>query len=127
MKLIGLTLLLIIAVCILVATALSALFIWIGSKFAGVPHATFGRAFYAAFLSSVAVWALTGVATAFFGIGSLAGWLLGIAVSLGILKSVYATGWGSALLVWLFTGVAHVIVGIIMIILVITGALALAL
>jgi len=78
MKLIGLTLIIIIAICILIATAFSAFFIWIGSRFAGVPNATFGRAFYAAFLSSVAVWALTGLATAFFGIGSIAGWLLGI-------------------------------------------------
>ncbi|HNW26840.1 MAG TPA: hypothetical protein PKN50_00050 [Spirochaetota bacterium] len=127
MKLIGLTLLVIIALCIFVATALSAIFIWIGSKFAGVPNATFGKAFYAALLSSVAVWALTGAATAFFGIGSLAGWLLGIIVTLGILKSVYNTEWSSALLVWIFTGVAHVIVGIVMVVLVITGFLALAL
>jgi len=127
LKLIGLTLILIIGVCILVATALSAFFIWIGSKFAGVPNATFGKAFYAAFLSSVAVWALTGLASAFLGIGSLAGWLLGIIVTLGILKSVYDTEWSSALLVWIFTGVAHVIVGIVMAVLVITGFLALAL
>jgi hypothetical protein len=127
MKLVGLTLLVIIAVSILVATALSALFIWIGSKFAGVPRATFGRAFYAAFLSSVAVWALTGLAAAFFGVGSLAGWLLGIIVTLGILRSIYDTGWGSALLIWIFTGVAHIIVGIALVIMVITGALALAL
>jgi hypothetical protein len=127
MKLIGLTLLVIIALCIFVATALSAIFIWIGSKFAGISNATFGRAFYAALLSSVAVWALTGLASAFFGIGSLAGWLLGIIVTLGILKSIYEAEWGSAILIWIFTGVAHVIVGIVMVILVITGFLALAL
>jgi len=75
----------------------------------------------------VAVWALTGLASAFLGIGSLAGWLLGIIVTLGILKSVYDTEWSSALLVWIFTGVAHVIVGIVMAVLVITGFLALAL
>jgi hypothetical protein len=127
MKLIGLTLLLVFALCILIATALSAVFIWIGSKFAGVPDAGFGKAFYAAFLSSVAVWALTGLATALFGIGSVAGWLLGIAVTLGILKSVYKAKWGTALLIWLFTGVAHVLVAAIMVILIITGGLALAL
>jgi len=48
-------------------------------------------------------------------------------VTLGILKSVYDTEWGSALLIWIFTGVAHVIVGIVMAVLVITGFLALAL
>lgn len=127
MELIGLTLIFIIAGCIAVATALSAFFIWIGSKFTSVPNTTFGRAFYAALLSSIAVWALTGAGTALFGIGSVAGWLLGIVITLWILKYVYATGWGSAVLIWLFTGVAHVIVAAVLVILFITGAIALAL
>ena len=125
-KLIGLTLLVIIALCILAATALSAIFIWIGSKFAGVPEARFGKAFYAALLSSIAVWALTGLGAPFFGIGSVAGWVLGIILTLGILKSIYNTGWGSAMLIWIFTGVAQVIVGIIMVIMVIAGVVVLA-
>ncbi|MBN1496052.1 MAG: hypothetical protein JXA07_04740 [Spirochaetes bacterium] len=127
MELIGLTLIFIIAGCIAIATALSAVFIWIGSKFTSVPNTTFGKAFYAALLSSVAVWALTGMGTALFGIGSVAGWLLGIIITLWILKYVYATDWGKALLIWLFTGVAHVIVAVIMIILLVTGSIALAL
>lgn len=127
MELIGLTLIFIIAGCIAIATALSALFIWIGSKFTSVPDTTFGKAFYAALLSSIAVWALAGIGTAFFGIGSLAGWILGIVITLWILKNVYATNWSAAFLIWLFTGVAHVLVGIILIILFFTGAIALAL
>jgi hypothetical protein len=127
MELIGLTLILIIAGCIAVATALSAVFIWIGSKFTSAPNTTFGKAFYAALLSSIAVWALTGAGAAFFGAGSLAGWLLGIVITLGILKYVYATNWGTAFLIWLFTGIAHVIVAIIMIALLITGSIALVL
>jgi hypothetical protein len=126
MKLIGFTLLLVFVICVLIATALSALFIWIGSKFAGVPDAGFGKAFYAALLSSIAVWALTALATAFFGIGSVAGWLLGIAITLAILKSVYATTWATAFLVWIFTGVAHIIVAAGIIVLLMTGGLALA-
>lgn len=127
MELIGLTLIFIIAGCIAVATALSAVFIWIGSKFTSVPDTKFGKAFYAAFLSSVAVWVLTGMGTAFFGIGSLAGWILGIAITLWILKYVYATDWGTAFLIWLFTGVAHVIIGVILLVLLVTGVIALAL
>lgn len=127
MKLIGLTLLIIIVLCIVVATALSALFIWIGSKFTGVADATFGKAFYAALLSSIAVWALAGFAAVLFGAGSIAGWVLGIIVTLGILKSIYNTDWGSALLIWIFTGVAHVLVGIVMVVLALTGIVALAL
>ncbi|MBN2159552.1 MAG: hypothetical protein JW807_09160 [Spirochaetes bacterium] len=127
MEIIGFTLLVIVGICILVATALSAFFIWIGSKFTGVRSATFGRAFYAAILSSVVVWALTGLATALFGIGSVAGWILGIVVTLWIFKSVYDTDWGSAVMIWIFSGIAQIIVGIIVVFLVVTGAVALAL
>jgi hypothetical protein len=127
MALIGLTLIFITVGCIAVATALSAVFIWIGSKFTSVTNKTFGRAFYAALISSIAVWALTGMGTAFLGIGSVAGWLLGIVITLAILKSVYETSWGTAFMIWIFTGVAHVIVAVFMIILLITGAIALVL
>jgi hypothetical protein len=51
---------------------------------------------------------------ALFGVGSLAGWLLGIIVILRILKPVYGMEWGSALLIWIFTGAAHVIVAAVM-------------
>jgi hypothetical protein len=127
MQLIGATLLMVIICCIIAATALAAFFIWIGSKFAGIPNATFGKAFLSALLSSIAVWVLTGSATLYFGYESFTMWLLGLAITLGILKTVYSTGWGKAFLIWIFTGIAHVIVGAILVILLITGALVLVL
>ncbi|MBN2078127.1 MAG: hypothetical protein JW838_04120 [Spirochaetes bacterium] len=127
MEVIGLIFLPVIIICIFAATAVSAFFIWIGSKFAGVPESGFGRAFVAAIASSITVWALTGAATALFGIGSVAGWFLGILITLGMLKWIYATGWGKAFLIWIFTGIAHVIVGVILVVLVITGVLVMAL
>ncbi len=127
MEVIGLMILPVIIFCIITATAVSAFFIWIGSKFAGVPDSGFGRAFIAAIASSIAVWTLTGAATALFGIGSVAGWFLGILITLGILKWIYATGWGKAFLIWIFTGIAHLIVGVILVVLLVTGVLVMAL
>ncbi len=127
MKLLGFTLLIAIVICVIAATAVSALFIWIGAKFAGVPRPGFREAFVAALLSSIAVWTLTGMATALFGIGSIAGWLLGIVVTLGRLRSVYATRWGTAFLIWIFSGVAQVLVAAVLIVMFFTGGLALAL
>jgi hypothetical protein len=43
-------------------------------------------------------------------------------LTLGILKSLYETGWGTAFLIWLFSGIAHVIVGAVILMLVLTGA-----
>jgi hypothetical protein len=127
MELIGITLLLVIVCCVFAATALAAIFIWIGSRLAGVPNATFGKAFVSALLSSIAVWVLTGSATLYFGYDTLEVWLLGLALTLLILKSIYSTGWGKAFLIWICTGIAHVIVAVVLAILVITGALVFAL
>jgi hypothetical protein len=121
MQLAGPTLFLFIISCIIAATAISAIFIWIGTKFAGIRNATFGKAFYAALASSVAVWVLTGLARQYFGFGFIAGWLLGLGITLVILKSIYTVNWGKAFTIWIFTWIAQVIVGVIIFILIITG------
>src|SRR5271157_6063938 len=123
MQFIGVTLILFIISCIVVATALSAFFVWLGTKFAGIQNASFGKAFVAALSSSAAVWVLTGFARAYFGLGYIAGWFLGLAITLVILRSVYAVDWGKALLIWIFTWIAQVIVVIILAVLIITGIL----
>ena len=127
MHLVGFTLILFVISCIMAATALSASFIWIGSKLAGIQKATFGKAFISALLSSVAVWSLTGYSAVYVGVESISVWLLGLAITIGILKFVYSISWGKAFILWIFTGIAHVIVGIIVIALVITGAVVLVL
>jgi hypothetical protein len=114
MQFIGISLILFIISCIIV---------WLGTKFAGIHKATFGKAFVAAFFSSAAVWILTGFARAYFGWGYIAGWFLGLAITLVILRSVYAVDWGKAILIWIFTWIAHVIVVVILAVLVITGIL----
>lgn len=127
MHLVGFTLILFVISCIMAATALSASFIWIGSKLAGIQKATFGKAFISALLSSVAVWSLTGYSAVYVGVESISVWLLGLAITVGILKFVYTISWGKAFLLWICTGIAHVIVGVIVIALLITGVIVLVL
>ncbi len=121
MELIGLTLFLFVLGLFVVATVVSAFFIWIGAKVAGVGNATFGKAFWAAILTSLVVWALTGIASLLFGFGSIAGWFLGVLITLVLLKWIYKTTWGKAFLTWLFCGIAQVIVLLIAVVLIITG------
>jgi len=110
MEIVGFALLLFVAGCIVVATVISAIFIWLGAKLAGIKGATFGRSFWAALVSSFLVWALTGIGAALFGFGTVLGWIIGILITLVVLKKIFNTTWGKALLAWLFQGIAQLLV-----------------
>jgi hypothetical protein len=127
MELIGFVLFFFIIGIIVFATAVSAIFIWFGAKIAGISGATFIRSFWAALLTSVLVWALTGIGSALFGIGAIAGWFMGLFVTLFILKSVFHTTWGKAFLAWIFHGLAQLLVLGVVILLVLAGAVVLIL
>jgi hypothetical protein len=124
MELIGLALVLFFVGAFVVATVVSAFFIWIGAKVAGVAKATFGKAVWAALLTSFFVWALTGAASVLFGVGSVGGWILGVIITLFLLKWIYKTTWGKALLTWLFCGIAQAVVLVIVVVLSLTGVIA---
>lgn len=125
MELIGFALVVFFAGLFVAATVISAFFIWIGTKVARVSGATFGKAFWAAIVTSFVVWALTGIASAFFGFGTVAGWILGVLITLGLIKWIYKTTWGKSFLTWLFCGLAQVIVLVIAIVLALTGVVVL--
>lgn len=124
MELIGFVLFLFLLGCIVVATAVSAVFIWFGAKVSGISGATFMKSFWAALVSSFLVWALSAIATALFGFGSIAGWILGLLITLVVLKMIFDTTWGKAFLTWLFQGLAQLIVLGFVIILSIMGIIA---
>ena len=125
MELIGFGLFLFFVALFVAATVISAFFIWIGTKIAGVSGATFGKAFWAAIITSFTVWALTGIASMALGFGSIAGWLLGVLITLVILKWIYKTTWGKSLLTWIFSGIAQIVVLVVAIVLAMTGVVVL--
>jgi hypothetical protein len=126
MELIGFVFLLFLLSCIVIATLVSAIFIWFGAKVAGIDGATFIKSFWAALVSSILVWLLTGLASALFGFGSIAGWILGLFITLAVLKIIFDTTWGKAFLTWLFQGLAQLIVLGVVMILVVMGVIVLA-
>lgn len=126
MELIGFVFLLFLLSCIVIATVVSAIFIWFGAKVSGISGATFIKSFWAALVSSLLVWLLTALASALFGFGSIAGWILGLFITLVVLKMIFDTTWGKAFLTWLFQGLAQLIVLGIVIIMVIMGAIVIA-
>jgi hypothetical protein len=125
MELIGIGLFLFFVALFVAATVISAFFIWIGTRIAGVSGATFGRAFWAAILTSFIVWALTGIASAAFGFGAIAGWFLGVLITLVIFKRIYKTSWGKAFMTWLFAGIAQVVVLLVAVVLALAGVVVL--
>jgi len=127
MELIGFAIVLFFIGLFVAATVISAFFIWIGTKVARVSGATFGKAFWAAILTSFVVWALTGIGTVLFGFGNVAGWILGILITLVLLKWIYKTTWGKSFLTWLFCGLAQGIVFAVAIALTLAGVLVLLL
>jgi len=108
----GMLLLLVVGV-VVVATAVSALFIWIGAKIAGVKNVTFMKSFWAALISSVFIWVLAAVINA-------PGWIIGLLVSLVVIKVIFDTTWGKAFLAWIFHGVAQFVL-LVFVILILIG------
>jgi hypothetical protein len=86
----------------------SGLFMWIGAKFAGVDRSSFWRSVFVALACSFVTYLSTALLSAIPGIGSLVGFLAGLAASLWVIKSMYNTSMRQALLVWIFDAIANV-------------------
>ncbi len=107
MELVGFALILFVVGSIVAMTLVSALFIWIGAKFAGIKGATLWKSFKVALISSFLVWAATGLGSFLFGIGAVLGWIIGTLITLWIIKSFFKTTWGKALLTWILQAIAQ--------------------
>ena len=80
----------------------SAFFIWIGAKMAFIPKASFGRAIMAAIACGMGSFLLSGMLLFLPSIGPLLGQIIGIILSLFIIKAMFETSFGKAFLAWLF-------------------------
>lgn len=81
---------------------LSAFFIWIGAKMAFIPKASFGRAIMAAIACGMGSFLLSGVLLPLLPVGPIMGQVIGIMLSLFIIKAIFETSFGKALLAWIF-------------------------
>jgi len=115
--LVGLALLIFFVIGFVLYTIISAIFIFVGAKVAGVKNADFKKSFFAALIESVIVWVLAIPSNIF-------GFIIGFLISLLILKYIFKTSWGKAGLTWLFNGIAKIILIILLVILVSLGVIA---
>ncbi|MBO8174005.1 MAG: hypothetical protein H0Z18_01965 [Thermococcus sp.] len=93
-------------VVFLVMIAIDSVFLWLGAKFAKIEDASFGKAFIAT-LGGFIVSAIVGAIIPYIG------GLLGLIAFLWIVKTVFNTDWGKAIIAWLFAIVIAIILMII--------------
>ena len=87
---------------------LDGLFMLIGARLAGLRNARFGKAVLAAIACSFVTWVLALVCSIVPVAGSIFGFLLGQLFSLLIIKAIFETTFGGALLTWIFNTLAQI-------------------
>ncbi|MCC7572273.1 MAG: hypothetical protein KO464_02665 [Candidatus Methanofastidiosum sp.] len=102
---------------------IGAIFIWLGTKLAGIEKASYGKAIICALVLSIAS-SILGVllnslkaSMGFF--GSLLAPLISLLATLWVIKSIYDTSWGKAFVAW-------ILVFVVIAILIIMGAIGIA-
>ena len=108
------------------AVAISGLFVWLGARMAGVSDASFVRCTMIAVAASVVTWMCALLFSVVPFIGTLVGFVVGLLLTLAIIKMVLAISFGRAFLVWIFHIVAQ-IAAIVLAIVTFAGALVAAL
>ncbi len=84
-------------------------FMWIAAKIAHVEKSTFGRAIVAAIGSSAVTLVISFIFDFFPIIGNLFGFIIGLFLSLFVIKGAFDTSFGKAVLVWIFDIIAKII------------------
>ena len=93
----------------LFAVILGGFFMWVAAKISGVRRATFGRAM----LAAVGTTLVASVCSLVFHfvpfLGNLGGLVIGLLLTIFVIKGAFDTSFGKAVLVWIFNVVAIVI------------------
>lgn len=98
-----------LAIIALISLAIEAVFIFIGARLAGVYRVRFGTCFRAAF-ATVVVTLVASLVLSFVPVaGTGVGWLIGILISIFVIRGIFGIGFGKALLVWIFAVAAQII------------------
>jgi hypothetical protein len=82
---------------------LAGVLMWVGARVAGLPRPNFVRAEIAALGATLVIWTVP----ALLGEFGLVGFGFALLITLWIIKEVFETSWGAALLVWVFNASAQ--------------------
>ena len=98
---------------IIVGVLVQSFIIHLAAKFSGVRYATFGMAIKACLACTVLSFVLSAVFSFIPGPGTILGFLISIVLTLLILKSIYNTTWGRALLIWVMQIVVLILLALV--------------
>lgn len=99
-------------VFLILAILVATFFMWAGAKMAGLSEkkATFMNALVAAIGSALVTWIISAIFAGVTGIGAIVGFLIGVLLSMFVIKAVFKIDWSKSFLVWLFHLIAQVLV-----------------
>lgn len=90
----------------------AGLFMLAGAKLAGVEKATFGTAILAAIACSLVSLALAGIFSIIPLVGTIAGFIISLLVEIFIIKAIFNTSFGKALLTLLCNAIVQIAVAV---------------
>lgn len=97
----------------IIGVLVASVFMWIGAKMAGIKNASFGKSIGVAIATGLITWIITAVFSIVPIIGTAIGFFVGLFFALFVIKSIYATSFGKALLAWIFNIFAQIVAIII--------------
>ncbi|NJE08294.1 hypothetical protein E3E31_07125 [Thermococcus sp. M39] len=93
-------------VMFIIGLAVAAVFLYIGAKFASIEDASFGKAIIAVVAG--------GILSLILSMIPVLGWILGSIAYIWIIKTVFNTDWVKAVIAWLISIIAGVVVMVIL-------------
>lgn len=85
-----------------IAILIASFFMWLGAKIAGVRDSRFGRAVVAAVASGFITWVIYYIFWQIPGSNTIVGFIIGLVLTIIVIKAAFSTSFGKALLVWIF-------------------------
>ena len=96
---------------VVVSILVSGFTMWLGARWAGVKNVTYGKGLWVAIVVGIVTWLLSALfAGATGGWMAILGFVIGLLMSLWIIKMMFKIEFGQAFLVWIMNIVAHLFV-----------------
>lgn len=96
---------------------IDAIFLWIGTKFAGIDKASFGKAI----IGVIVLIVLSAILGSVLGPFGILGVILSFIVTLWAVKALYGTSWGKAFLALILAFIAFIVLSVVLLALLGTG------
>jgi len=95
---------------LLVLIFLDAIFLWMGTKFAGIDKASFSKAIICVFVLIV----LSAILVSLLGPLGFLGTIISFVVTLWVVKALYGTSWGKAFLALILAFIAFIVLSVVL-------------